>query len=69
MSEVSRTTLADGLGNVFVVLAGKDPMIFTEEDQAQEYADLSGNGPVLTIALRTREDAEDLLVEWRDDQG
>lgn len=53
-------------GNVFAVLAGSDAaLLFAHREQADEYAALSGNGPVRPMAVRDRADAEDLLADWR----
>lgn len=57
-----------GPRNVFAVLAGTQVMLFTDEAQANEYADLSGN-PLTRVALRDHEMAEDLLADWREEGG
>jgi hypothetical protein len=59
-------TWAPEVGNVYVVLASDHPVIFTDREQAEEYAELSGNPAPQRIALRDREDAAELLVEWRE---
>lgn len=50
--------------NVHIVIAGNDVLAFENESDANDYAKVSGNGPVLTVALRDREDTQTLLEEW-----
>jgi len=54
--------------NVYVVLAGNFPMVFANENDAQNYADYSGNGPVHKCAVRSAEDAADLEADYNDGQ-
>jgi hypothetical protein len=53
--------------NVYVVLTMNFPVVFINEDDAIEYADLSGNESIQTCALRTREDAAELLYEFTEE--
>lgn len=50
--------------NVYIVLAGSDVLAFENESDANDYAKVSGNDPVLAVALRDREDTQALLEEW-----
>lgn len=50
--------------NVYVVLAMNFPVVFIDENDAIDFASISGNEPVRTCALRTREDAAELLSEF-----
>jgi hypothetical protein len=40
--------------------------LFATREQADEYAELSGNGPVRERQVPTFEDGEDMLADWRD---
>lgn len=53
--------------NVYVVLAMNFPVVFVNEVDANDYANISGNEPVHTCALRTREDAQELMYEFEED--
>lgn len=50
--------------NVYVVLAMNFPVVFIEETDALDYANLSGNESVHTCTLRTHEDAAELIYEF-----
>lgn len=50
--------------NVYVVLAMGFPVVFVNEIDACDYANISGTEPVHTCALRTREDAAELISEF-----
>lgn len=53
--------------NVYVVLAMNFPVVFVNEVDACDYANITGNEPVHTCALRTREDAAELMYEFTEE--
>lgn len=54
------------MDNVYVVLAGKDPVIFAREEDAERYSDLSGNEGVIPCAVRSQEDAAEFFAEYEE---
>lgn len=54
-------------GNVYVVLASTFPMVFVSEDDANAYAEASGNEGVHVCALRDHDDTVELLDGYAGD--
>jgi hypothetical protein len=49
-----------------IALEHGDDHLFATREQADEYAELSGNGPVSERQMPTFEDGEAILADWRD---
>ena len=50
--------------NVYVVLAGTYPVVFARDNDADDYAEYSGNGPVFVCTILNQEVAEEMKAAF-----